>query len=33
MAASFISGLAAALTAKFPNLTPAKIATRIKITA
>ena len=33
MAAPFVSGLAAALTEKFPNLTPEKIATRIKITA
>ena len=33
MAAPFVSGLAAALMEKFPNLTPAQIATRIKITA
>ena len=33
MAAPFVSGLAAALTEKFPNLTPEKIAMRIKITA
>ena len=33
MAAPFVSGLAAALMEKFPNLTPAQIATRIKTTA
>lgn len=33
MAAPFVSGLAAALMEKFPNLTPEKIATRIKTTA
>ncbi|MDA9776563.1 S8 family serine peptidase [Paracoccaceae bacterium] len=33
MAAPHISGLAAALMQKFPNLTPAQIATRIKSTA
>ena len=33
MAAPFVSGLAAALREKFPNLTPAQIATRIKTTA
>ena len=33
MAAPFVSGLAAALMEKFPNLTPKQIATRIKTTA
>ena len=33
MAAPFVSGVVAALMEKFPNLTPAQIATRIKTTA